>query len=147
MTDIWEWNDDHITKDQVIFRHVPKEPGTHSPKKRIDPTNGQWSLTKAAFTKDEILEDGWSIHREKLMKDRGITVSNIEESGSAPREAWRLLVANVRSVPHSGVIDKEDPNDEQLGKAHGLIRCESPKPTNEHIVRLRTQLIAHARPA
>jgi hypothetical protein len=90
-------------------------------------------------------EDGWSIYREQLMREHGITLADIESSGDEPREAWTFLVGDVRSVDHCGVVDCPDRADKKLGPAHGLIRCDDSKPEKRKIVELRNKLIARAR--
>jgi len=138
MTGEWHWDDESIPSTDVLYRHVPR-------KTRLDPITGEWSLTLAAFTADEMREDGWSIYREGLMRRHGLTISDIEASGSAPREVWAFEVADVRCVHGCGVIDQEDRSKLPLGAAHGLVRCDSPRPTKRKIAELRNRLIDRAR--
>lgn len=142
MTDTWRWNDATIGNEQQVYRHVPKAPG---PKKRLDPLTGEWSLTLAAFTVEEMREDGWSIYRDELLKLNQLTVASIEGSAAEPREVWELTAGDARAEEKSGIIDEMDRNGGTLGLAHGLIRFDVPKPDKERIRRLRTWLIEHAR--
>jgi len=143
MTDDWNWDDRAIPASTEVYRHVPREP---NPKKRIDPTTGKWSLTPAAFSAKEMKEDGWSVYRDELMRQHGLTQTHIETSGEEPREVWVFRVSDVREVDGCGVIDQEDPEGGELGRAHGLVRCSEPKPEKEKIVTLRNRLINRAAP-
>ena len=68
MTNEWHWDDESIAAPEELYRHVPRKPNQ---RKRVDPTTGEWSLTAAAFTTDEMQEDGWSIYRNGLMYQHG----------------------------------------------------------------------------
>jgi len=143
MTDEWHWDDESIAAPEELYRHVPRKPNQ---RKRVDPTTGEWSLTAAAFTTDEMQEDGWSIYRNGLMYQHGLTQADIESSGDEPREVWGFQVVDVRDVDGCGVIDQEDPAGGMLGRAHGLVRCSEPKPEKKKIVTLRNNLINRATP-
>lgn len=145
MSDDWRWDDERIPSDQMLYRHAPKEPHPQNPKSRLDPSSRKWVLTAAAFTKNEMREDGWSIYREQLMLDNGLTVHDIEISDPALRSVWEFSVGNARGEGGAGVVDEEDDQDQVLGKAHGLVRCREARPSDQQIVELRALLISRAR--
>ncbi len=137
MTPAWLWDDEAVPNDDVLYKHTPCG---DKQRKRQDPTTGKWHLTKAAFTRSELTAGGWSCFRQTLLFNLGLDVHAVRDSGTSPRDAWRLLVGQVRSSG-AGVTDEEDPLLGQLGKAHAQIRLTSSVPSRSDITRVRSELI------
>lgn len=143
MSGEWIWDDASIPDHETLYRHV----GRDDPNKvRRDSESEELSLTSAAFKSSELV-DGWSVFRLLLMKELGVGIEDIEESGANPRSAWWFLVDTVRRNG-AGVVDQEDPALGDLGKAHALVRLPQATVVTKKTARaLQNALIRVARPA
>lgn len=138
---VWQWDDPNICNSDLIYRHVPGDGRS----RMVDVETAQVVLKQSAFQLSDH-PDGWSVFRRGIMVRNGLRIRDIEESGLAPREVWELPVAEARAAG-AGVIDREDPDLGELGKAHSLIRTPDEQPAKQALREIRVQLLAAARPA
>jgi hypothetical protein len=121
----WVHDDPGVPDEAVVFRRVEKD---GDPKNfSLDRIHETKCLGPGAFTassRDKGPEGGLSVHLEYLLRRHEIKTADLvadwNEFGVA-----RFHVRDLRACG-GGIIEKEDPEDEVLGKAHALMRSTSP---------------------
>jgi hypothetical protein len=124
----WVYNDASIKDGEVLYRRVAKD---DAPQKNlfttVDRVSGTRCLGKGAFTlttPDKTLPNaGASVQIESLMKTNVIPTYALVDWET--HGVGRFHVVDVRNGL-GGVVAFEDPDDEILGKVHGLLRTKSP---------------------
>lgn len=148
-SDEWVIDDSSLDHSDVLYRRVSKD---DDPKKNnfdfgtaVNRITGQPCLGKGAFslTRDDkkLPNAGCSVHIEILMKHNEIPTSqlvNWETHG-----VGRFHVRDVRRGK-GGVVAKEDPDTEILGKVHGLIRTASKDFPRAEWSEIRSQILQAA---
>lgn len=138
----WVWDDPSIKNEETIYRHIPCRSEGYTV---ADAATEETFLTKKAFQINDH-PDGWSVFRRSLMTPLGLTLKSIEESHKDGRNVWETTVGEVRS-PDLGIVDSEDPELGDLGKAHAVLRLSNPSASRGEIRAVRGNLVQKFRPA
>ncbi|WP_156517433.1 hypothetical protein [Rhodococcus sp. LB1] len=126
MTSIeWVHDDPDIPNEAVVYRRVEKDgdPNNFS----LDRIHETTCLGPGAFTaatRDKGPEGGLSAHLEYLLRRHGIQTADLVDDWDTFGVA-RFHVRDLREGG-GGIIEKEDPDDAIIGKAHALMRSASP---------------------
>ncbi|MGW5740778.1 hypothetical protein [Amycolatopsis sp. NPDC003861] len=143
MTDEWQWDDESIPDDQLIFRFGNPDVPDH-----VDLLSSKPTLLAASMSAKEY--DGWSVYREQLMRDRNLDIVDIENSGRGGRKVFQMTVGEARKnndTYAAGVVDKVDEEDPVLGECHSLIRVPKDQMTPSQMRGLRLVLLGLLAPA
>lgn len=158
----WTYDDPSIPHGEVLYRRVPKD---EEPKKHyfdfattVDRISGEKCLGKGAFsltTPDKTHAEegpsgaGLSVQIESLMRLNGIPTSDLVDwethgVGRFHADDVRRGLEEDPTRGRGGVVAFEDPTDDVLGKAHGLLRTQSPDSPRSEWSDIRSKLLSAA---
>lgn len=118
VSESWEWDDESIPSAERVYRRILRRPNYIVP----NLLTGQPEPGKASLQFDK--GDGMSVHLESLRAELGVEIEVAYDWSKY--HVIEFDVECVRSGGVGGVIQSDDPDDEVLGKAHGVVRTKSP---------------------
>lgn len=135
----WVWDDPEIRPDELFLRSIPRKPEFAVP----NLVTRRLEVKPAALRFDS---DGMSVSSSKLLADEGQDrerICNWETHTGVEFEA-----SAARSTEEAGVVYDpvpDHPDGDIFGKAHSLVRAETPNPPRATRRNIQTAIAARCR--